>query len=186
MQLAERTCAQRLRPVPAPAPRPWPAQRGPPRLAVAATPPSSAFPTRSMEAQKRTLADELVRRVLVACRAVDGQAIVSNMTKNGATGATHIRVRTGDTHSVYSLSKALQRVMPLSDITIHESMVDGVLEADLTVLTKRDERVRARAHVANRRLFSYPLLIAWVCLFVAIRDCVAWMLEREGVHKDEL
>ena len=183
MQLAERTCAQRLHPVPAPDPRSRPVQRGPPRLAVAVTPP---FPLRSMEGQKRTLADELVRRVLAACRAVDGQAVVSNMTKNGATGATHIRVRAGDTHSVYSLSKALQNVMPLSDITINESMVDGVLEADLTVLTKRDERVRARAYVANRRLFSYPLLLAWVCLFVAIRDYGVWLYSREVGIKDEL
>ncbi len=118
------------------------------------------------------MADAIVQKVLATCRGIDGAVKLINMTRD-AQGHTHLRVRAGDVHSVESLRRALQDTMPLSQCTVQESWLDGTLEAEVTVYTEDEEYRRARAKAIKSRWIMYPLLLAWVLLFLGLGEWVA-------------
>ena len=158
----------------------------PPLNARPPFPPRSppGWPLRSMAAQESTLQSQVMARALAACRGVDGLARAVSMTED-ADGLTHLRFRAGDAHSLNGLQEALQRVMPLSATRVTESWVDGTLEAEVTVLTKAQERAAARCAVVRGRLPAYWLLAAWVCFLVGVCEWV-WYVRRGVGVKDEL
>ena len=137
-----------------------------------------------MAAQESTLQSQVLARALAACRAVDPQARAVSMTED-ADGLTHLRVRAGDAHSLNGLQEALQRVMPLSQSRVTESWVDGTLEAEVTVLTKAQERLAARFAAAKRRLPAYWVLAAWACFLVGVCEWY-WSVTGGVEAKDEL
>ena len=51
-------------------------------------------------------------------------------------------------------------MLPLSTTQVTESMLDGTLEAEVTVPTEAQERLAARYAVAKERLVAYWLLAA--------------------------
>ena len=135
-------------------------------------------------AQERSLQETVVRRCQEACQRVDPAARVLRMTENAATGLTHLRVRAGDTHTLEHLRAALGNALRLSTTRVTESMLDGTLEADVTVLTARQERRAARALATSTRLTKYWLLLAWVFVFLGIGEWSASVRALRG--KDEL
>ena len=138
-----------------------------------------------MATQKRSLFESaVVRRCLEACQRIDGASRVVSMTEDGATGLTHLRVRAGDTHTLEHLRAALGNALRLSTTRVTESMLDGTLEADVTVLTAQQERRVARRKVTRERLVAYWLLLAWVFVFLGIGEWSASVRALRG--KDEL
>ena len=135
-------------------------------------------------AQKRTLQEAVVQRCQEACRLIDPQSRVVRMTEDSATGLTHLRVRAGDTHTLEHLRAALGNALRLSTTRVTESMLDGTLEADVTVLTAQQERRVARYRVTKERLVAYWLLLAWVFVFLGIGEWSASVRALRG--KDEL
>lgn len=142
------------------------------------------WPKRSMATQERSFFESaVVRRCQEACRRIDATSRVVSMTEDAA-GLTHLRFRAGDTHTLEQLRAALGNAMRLSTTRVTESWVDGTLEADVTVLTARQERRAARHEVAKGRLVAYWLLLAWVFLFLGIGEWSASVRAVRG--KDEL
>ena len=135
-------------------------------------------------AQERSLQETVVRRCQEACHRVDPASRVLRMTENAATGLTHLRVRAGDTHTLEHLRAALGNALRLSTTRVTESMLDGTLEADVTVLTAQQERRVARYKVTKERLVAYWLLLAWVFVFLGIGEWSASVRADRG--KDEL
>ena len=161
-------------------PSPPPASGRPP------FPPRSppGWPLRSMTAQEKTLQSRVVARAMQACRVIDSAARAVSMTED-AEGLTHMRVRAGDAHTLNGLRSALQRMLPLSTTQVTESLIDGTLEASVTVPTEAQERLAARCAVAKERLATYWLLAAWACFFVGVGEW--WWSVNAGVEaKDEL
>ena len=125
-----------------------------------------------MSGENPTLSDHIVRLVLDTCTGIDHNAKLVAMTRD-MQGHAHLRIRAGDVHSVESLRRALQDAMPLSKCTVNESWLDGTLEAEVTVYTASEEYRQARRLVTTRRLVSYWIAIATLCLFLGLGEWAA-------------
>lgn len=137
----------------------------------------TAWPVRSMAAQSRTIQSQVAERAIAFCRRVDEHARLSSMTED-AEGYTRLRMRAGDSHTIQSLRTMLNRMMPLASTRVTESLVDGTLEAEVTVLTTDQEHAAARALVTRQRFVSYWLLLAWTCFFVGVAE---WLMQSSNV-----
>jgi len=128
--------------------------------------------------------DALAARVLSVVQGVDGASRLVSMVSDARLRTT-VCIRAGDAHSTTELQKALQRAMPLSDVNVHESYLDGALEASILVFTEAEERALARSRVTRTRLLSYPLLLAWVFVLLGFGEWIG-SLRTIGEGKDEL
>ena len=99
----------------------------------------------------------VVRSVLTACRTVDGAARVCHYTVTD--GVTRLRLRPGAEQAAADLAARLTSVFPLASVGVHHNMLDGSVEADVTVPALSDER-RAARRLAVRRPLSRLLLCA--------------------------
>lgn len=130
---------------------------------------SRDWPFRSMAAQQETLSSTIVQRALAACRGVDASSRLASMTAD-VDGLTRLRVRAGDTYSLAGLQAALASVLPLSTTRVHESFVDGTLEAEVLVHTQEQEYTEARLRVTSSRCVTLWLLLAWVAFLIGTAE----------------
>ncbi len=141
------------------------------------------WPQRTMAAQQRTLESRTVARATCACQQIDPAARVANFTEEDD-GSGRLRLRAGDAHSLEGMREALASALPLSSTRVTESWLDGSMEVEVLVLTRAQERWRARYAVARERLVAYWLVLAWVFVFLGLGE---WSASVRGVRgKDEL
>lgn len=137
-------------------------------------PPPCTLPRRLRCAMSEnpSLSDHIVGQVLGTCQSIDHNAKLVAMTRD-VLGHAHLRIRAGDVHSVESLRRALQDAMPLSSCEASESWLDGTLEAEVVVFSKREEYLRARHIVCQRRSVAYTIAIATIALLLGLAEWFA-------------
>lgn len=132
-----------------------------------------------------TLSEAVVRNVMRKCTEVDHQSKLVAMTRD-TSGHTHLRVRTGDVHSVGTLQNQLARMLPLAECNVSESWVDGTLEAEVTVFTADEECRRARMLITRHRLVSYWIAMGTICLLLGLGQWAAGLRGGGAGPHDEL
>ena len=83
--------------------------------------------------------------------------VLSHFTNGGASLAgmwrdeddrTVVRVSAGESCSLTTLQRVLRTAMPLARVRVGTSDLDGTVQAQITVPTRKDELSIARAHIA--------------------------------------
>lgn len=143
-----------------------------------------------MAGHAATLGDAVVRRAMAVCGAVDATARLSSMTADEH-GTTCVRMRCGDACATPALQTALQNAAPLARASVVESVLDGYVEVALAVPSRAEERRRARACIAKRRLPAYLIVLAWALVLAAVIERLAvvrlrWLQDSVGGEKDEV
>ncbi len=77
----------------------------------------------------------------------DGGAFLAGMWRD-EDDRTVVRVSAGSSCSLTTLQRVLRTAMPLARVRVGTSDLDGGIQAQVTIPTKRDELQIARAHVA--------------------------------------
>lgn len=99
---------------------------------------------------QKTPASLLAEGVLRACQAIDQTAHVVSVLRD-AEGRTSIHVRcTNGSPSI--LTSALNACYPIADISVTESLLDGVAEACVVVPSDASCRLKARQRAAQSPL----------------------------------
>ena len=127
----------------------------------------------------RTREDAIAESVLAACRRVDGGCRIVGFSKLSA-GTHEVRVRASSQSSVHTLQLELQRLMPLSKSKVHESFLDGSLEASILVLDRATERRVARRIASARPFARFVRACAWSCLLLGAGAWIATLAAPAG------
>lgn len=107
---------------------------------------------------------QLVKRALAVCRDADSAVTLSSITRDDA-GNTRLRLRAGDDTSFWRLQTLLRTVLPFCETEVHESLIDGVLEANVALKTRAQMWRAARANVSHRFVFK---LWRYLCMVLGL------------------
>jgi hypothetical protein len=116
--------------------------------------------------------DAVATSVLDKCRQIDSDTRIVSNTRSHSGGSV-VRIRTLEGHSVRTLASRVQVHMPLYDVDVVESYIDGAVELLVHVGTTREQHARARALVVSRPLMRAVYAYAMSCALVAL---VCWGL----------
>jgi hypothetical protein len=115
--------------------------------------------------------DLIVREVHGACKTIDAACSVTYVGLDECE-RTVVRIRAGSSASVGALQRALARRMPFARVRASENVLDGSLQAQITLPTRHDETRLARASVARRAPVRALRALAIACACIAILSYV--------------
>lgn len=106
--------------------------------------------------------DSTTKIVLRLCRENDAEASVASVLRDSS-AHTVIRLRPTGGRTALSLLSTLRQVLPLAQTRVIENVLDGTLETEVVVPTKKDEHRAARSLARSRPLARLLFLNFWAC-----------------------
>ena len=105
--------------------------------------PSSTEPS----SPRPSFTEGIAQRVIEACKRDDPDARITYVGRDDDE-RTRVRVRSGNGASVQAMQRTLKKLMPFARVRTSEDVLDGSVQAEITVPTARDERALARESAA--------------------------------------